>query len=277
MTARLWIYKNNANQQAGLSWGDWEDFFAEGEATTWGSTEMIGRQNRGPAFEMQPGDQVLCWQTNRRAAIGLAAVVELAEYADANGTIQRDFVLDPVERFPTPVPLLDMRASDPELAAVPVFQQGNVATLYRTTAQQATVLLRACGTTGATPKQLVKAQRANPESERAAVRHVEKTFRSDGWDIRSVEQDKVGYDLHATRGTDELHLEVKGTIGADPAFFLTANEYRRAEDDHRWRLCLVRHALDTKRRTLDTWTAEKLLQQASFSPASYRVVMEVEA
>jgi hypothetical protein len=270
----LWIYKNNSKSSIGPSSGDWTEFFASTAAATWGSTADMGSHNRAAAFEMAPGDQVLCWQSNRRVAIGLAVVEELPESEDDHGRIEREFVLKPVEEFGPAVPLLDLRSSDPDLALVDGFRPGFVRTIYRTTGREATTLLRACGSRGVPASVSRRAQRANQDSELAAIQFVTDHYVAAGWSVVSRESEKVGYDLHATRGNRELHLEVKGTVSAEARFFLTANESERAEVDRRWRLCLVRRALDPDGRSLDVWTGQQLWSTATWRAASYRVTME---
>lgn len=272
MTTPLWIYKNNSRSTGG-PYGIWTEFFDLAGRRKWGTTAYIGRHNRDTAFEMAPGDQVLCWQTNRRHAVGLALVIDLPE-SDVDGSVERDFVLEPIKRFSPPVPLLDLRRTNPDLAAVRAFTPGFVKTIYRTSPEEARAILDACGVAPVASARVRRVQRANADSERAGVDHVTAVFEADGWTVTSVERDKVGYDLHATRRRQELHLEVKGTVGVDANFFLTANEHRRANEDSKWRLCLVRSALDPKRRQLDIWTGDELLEQGDFAPASYRVSMK---
>src|SRR6266542_908637 len=67
----------------------------------------------------------------------------------------------------------------------------------------------------------------NREVERAAIKFVTARYQQEGWQVVSVESERVGYDLLATKDGDERHLEVKGTGGADVDFILTAGEKRR--------------------------------------------------
>jgi Domain of unknown function (DUF3883) len=53
----------------------------------------------------------------------------------------------------------------------------------------------------------------------------------DGWDVEDVSLERRGYDLHATRGDEELHVEVKGTTGSGASVILTPNEVRHAGAD----------------------------------------------
>jgi len=86
--------------------------------------------------------------------------------------------------------------------------------------------------------------------EEAAVTAVKRELAKSGYDCVSRESDNVGYDLEATHkdGTI-LHVEVKGTAGAEPRFFMTRNEhdYREASE---WRLAMVVDTLGTPGVTL---------------------------
>src|SRR5205823_6141791 len=85
--------------------------------------------------------------------------------------------------------------------------------------------------------------RPDPRSERAAVRHVSTYLRDHGFTVQSKERVICGFDLLATSGVRELHVEVKGCRGPDPRFFLSRRERRTAELDPQWRLALVTNAL----------------------------------
>ncbi len=79
--------------------------------------------------------------------------------------------------------------------------------------------------------------------ERAAVQHVKHKYESARWSVKSVEHESCGYDLRCTRGTEECHVEVKGTAGRERSFIITANEHETAKSDRRFRLALVTGAL----------------------------------
>lgn len=169
--------------------------------------------------------------------MGLCEVDELEDYEDEDG-LQREMILRPVERFPRPVRLHDLKSTIPELAKVKALRPALIQTLYATTIEEANVLLTACGaqvSTTADATSLGRAtgsnrgggfgdQQTNKMVEAAAVDHVIDSYRRQGWDLRSVENEKIGYDLLATRGALEEHLEVKGVRGADPCFIITVGE-----------------------------------------------------
>jgi hypothetical protein len=56
-------------------------------------------------------------------------------------------------------------------------------------------------------------------------------FEEDGWDVRDVHATE-SYDLHCTRGAEELRVEVKGTASLGETVFLTKNEVRHAKDQY---------------------------------------------
>lgn len=87
----------------------------------------------------------------------------------------------------------------------------------------------------------------NQKIERVAIDHVTAAYESEGYDVSSVEAERCGWDLTATRGKEELHLEVKGIAGSLVRFFLTDNEYRTALVDPNWMLVAVTDALDNPR------------------------------
>ena len=53
----------------------------------------------------------------------------------------------------------------------------------------------------------------NAEKETAAVKLVTKALKSKGYQVVSREKEKIGYDLEATKGRTQLHVEVKGIAG----------------------------------------------------------------
>lgn len=81
--------------------------------------------------------------------------------------------------------------------------------------------------------------RPDPRTEQAAVRHVRRYLCKAGYRVKTREQEICGYDLHATRDSDELHVEVKGCLEVQPRFFITRTEERAARDDQHWRLAII--------------------------------------
>jgi hypothetical protein len=80
--------------------------------------------------------------------------------------------------------------------------------------------------------------------EKAAVDHVRRHLRSNGYKVINRESEKCGYDLLAkrSRAPAELHVEVKGTSLDGARFYMTRNEMAyRAHPN--WRLALVTSVL----------------------------------
>lgn len=105
--------------------------------------------------------------------------------------------------------------------------------------------------------------------EKAAVRNVTDFYQKKGWRVRSVEQEKVGYDLHCTKGDQVERVEVKGTSGTKEEFILTANEYAKAQTDATFVLYLVTNSLNKPRPK--KYSAKRLLEKFQLTPLSYRV------
>ena len=88
-----------------------------------------------------------------------------------------------------------------------------------------------------TPEHRKKVEKA---AEDAIIAH----YKSKGYAYERVTHLPCGYDFIFTKGKLTLHLEVKGTAGPFPRFFLTRNEYLKGlQTDPAWRLAMVTSAL----------------------------------
>lgn len=90
---------------------------------------------------------------------------------------------------------------------------------------------------------------ASPETRRAvelaAIQFVQTSFEAQGYTISDHQSRNLGYDLLAVKSGSTLKLEVKGTDGPTPRFFLTRNEHQCAEREQEWRLVMVTSARET--------------------------------
>jgi hypothetical protein len=280
----LWVYKCNAIEHAHqIATGDWDDFFAGPQPGRWGGSWTMASPTSLDILRirMQPGDLVLCWQTNRQRAVGLCRVDSLNDRVDRDGEKQREMLLELLgEPFSPPVPLLAMRRQDPKLAAVRCFRPGG-GTLYETSPTEARILLRACGIL---PSTLVRLRSSpgkgavssggagfgsaaeNRKVESAAELVLRTAYKS--WTIIDRQKDNVGYDFEVRRGKRERHLELKGTRGPMPSFPITHNEVMIAHIDPQWRLCVVTNALSAKPKLLER-TGDQFLREFDLRPLSY--------
>lgn len=104
--------------------------------------------------------------------------------------------------------------------------------------------------------------------ETAAVRLVTKLYRRKGWLVKSVESEKVGYDLHCTKGELVECVEVKGTSGKDEQFVITVNEAQKAKTDPRFVLFVVTNAL--KKSVPHKYSGAELMAKFQLTPLLYR-------
>lgn len=83
--------------------------------------------------------------------------------------------------------------------------------------------------------------------EKAAINAVIEYFIQQGYETKSVEKDNVGYDLQATKGEEELYIEVKGSAESDIGNVtggFTPNEYKVSKNDcDKYRICIIADAL----------------------------------
>lgn len=109
--------------------------------------------------------------------------------------------------------------------------------------------------------------------ENAAIKHIYDYYSKLGYDIKSVEEEKVGWDLEATKGKTKLLLEVKGLSGFEISVELTHNEYTQLKaNKNNFRLCVVTSALTkptgfvfSYSNTDKIWTDEKQKRKLNFN------------
>ena len=145
MAQSLWVYKcKNDPGTQNLAYGNWSTVFKRPwKNTPWGGAWVTGKPDGKIIFDddIQKGDLVVAWQTDKGHAVGLCEVVGWK----ASKVDGRDLVLLPVEEFDPPVRLHDLkRTTHPKLATVSALKPGNVATIYRTSRSEARLILQAC-------------------------------------------------------------------------------------------------------------------------------------
>lgn len=79
--------------------------------------------------------------------------------------------------------------------------------------------------------------------EKAAMLFVTRQLRKEGFLVKDISREKIGFDLQGTRGADVLNVEVKGTAGTDPRFVITNNEIEFMEKDPSAVIAIVTTAL----------------------------------
>ncbi len=110
---------------------------------------------------------------------------------------------------------------------------------------------------------------ANKQVELAAIRRVTRDLRREGYQVRSREQDGVGYDLEATKGRKQLHVEVKGIAGDALQFAITAGELQQARKDAAFELRAVTQAR-TQQAKVHRFPGKAFLKQFHLEAMAYR-------
>lgn len=84
----------------------------------------------------------------------------------------------------------------------------------------------------------------NRAVEEAAMAAVTASYREEGWRVKDVSGDKLGWDLDCKhRDGSTAKVEVKGVSGNRPIVLLTSNELRAASEEPDWALAVVMRAL----------------------------------
>ncbi len=145
---QLFVYKCRNDPETGYAaYGDWEAVFSSDADIKWGGSWATNRASSKRLFEQEikKGDLILAWQSDKHGAVGVCEVRRF-EYTPRG----QELVIRPIERFPSPVRLHELKkTSFPKLQTIAALKQGNVATLYETSREEAWELLRACGSSHA--------------------------------------------------------------------------------------------------------------------------------
>jgi hypothetical protein len=109
----------------------------------------------------------------------------------------------------------------------------------------------------------------NRRVEKAAIEFVTRRYEEDGWTVRSVEAQKLGYDLRCDKGNEQAHVEVKGTLGDDLCFIITAAEVRNVMIDRKHITCVVTAAL-TSAPKMFAYTRDDFAKNIQLEPMAFR-------
>lgn len=104
--------------------------------------------------------------------------------------------------------------------------------------------------------------------EAAAVAAAKRHLRKQGYKVHSREREKIGYDLDATKGTKQLHVEVKGISGQECCFIITQNEVATARIDPFFRLLVVTCAR-SPRPVISEFQGSELDSRFGLTPISF--------
>lgn len=136
-----WVYKCNAKSPDYAStWGDWrQHVFDRPGSVRWGTTSLRGVE------QIEKGDTLIAYQTDRNELVGLVDVMELQPLKDG----RRRLIVKRGELIGAKVRPLKVRY--PHLATIPAFQGGVIRTAYEISHTHARQLLAAARTEVWTP------------------------------------------------------------------------------------------------------------------------------
>ena len=104
--------------------------------------------------------------------------------------------------------------------------------------------------------------------EAAAMCHANAYYCSRGWTTQDVSAEKIGYDITCRRNGEVAYVEVKGVSGPLERFIITANEFKAAESNPDFQLCVVCSAT-SKNPVISVYTAVEFLHNFLLAPLQY--------
>jgi hypothetical protein len=106
--------------------------------------------------------------------------------------------------------------------------------------------------------------------EKAAEQAVIAHYGDKGFKCERVTYIPCGHDFVFTKGRIVRHVEVKGTAGPNPQFFLTRNEHEKGfRSNPLWRLAMVTSALSDEARRIVEYDAKALKKAFDLAPYVY--------
>lgn len=103
-------------------------------------------------------------------------------------------------------------------------------------------------------------QGRNKLTEQRAISLVRHSLEFAGWTCtRDCQADGVGYDLEFSKGSRQLHAEVKGIQGSLLTFNITPKECWRAENDRDWLLLAVTNVLSPAQAEIHVITRDRIV------------------
>ena len=219
----FWIYKcNSKGREHQRACGDWAEVFASTAAGVWGSTKVVPELAKANV-----GDTVLAYQTDRNELVGVARVVRWQPH----GKYKR-LILKPV--CTVGVRVRPLKEASLKVVRIPALKPGPIQTLYEISRDDANALLKAARVhlelaadeSETSAEQALKGAgfgtyEQNKKVEEAALYHVKRHFKAQGWAVRDVSSENRGYDLLCKRSGEERHVEVKGARGDGQQFIIT--------------------------------------------------------
>ncbi|MGD8199428.1 DUF3883 domain-containing protein [Ornithinimicrobium sp. W1679] len=116
-------------------------------------------------------------------------------------------------------------------------------------------------------------QFGSPEHNRLveleAMRLATRGYEDESYVVQDVSKQNLGWDLEARRGDTVVYIEVKGTTGPFPEFFLTPNEHRAASRQHSWAAVVITEVFGTAPGWFELSGSDVT---AAAKPTQYRVV-----
>jgi CRISPR/Cas system-associated protein endoribonuclease Cas2 len=107
--------------------------------------------------------------------------------------------------------------------------------------------------------------------EQKAISLVTNFLVKEAWTVKSVEAEKIGYDLECKKGKQKLCVEVKGVSGSLLDFIITRNEYDHMHENDKTQIAVVTNTL-TKDFKIKFITSAKFLQNYIVEPIQYKAI-----
>jgi tetratricopeptide (TPR) repeat protein len=104
-------------------------------------------------------------------------------------------------------------------------------------------------------------------AEKQAIELIIQQYEQQGWEIEFPENPRLGYKFSCFKAEERQDIEVKGLLGNEITFLITAREVQQAEENPNFILWVVTAALD--RPKLQKWSGREMLDRFQLDPMKY--------
>jgi len=104
-------------------------------------------------------------------------------------------------------------------------------------------------------------------AEKQAIELVIQQYEQLGWAVEFPENPRLGYKFSCFKSEERQDIEVKGLLGNEITFLITAREVQQAEENLNFMLWVVTTTLDQPK--LQKWTGKEMLAEFQLDPMKY--------
>lgn len=90
-----------------------------------------------------------------------------------------------------------------------------------------------------------KNENKRKKTEKYAITYTTDYYKKNGYSVKSVEKQNLGWDLEITKNKETFFIEVKGIVKNFRSVFLSQNEYSKFKSKKNYKICIISNCSST--------------------------------